>query len=255
MSFAELPEDQRQQLLDYQFSVHTFPPDTDDRMILQIFARMNSTGYSLLAQELRNAEFSRAFKTLVYGAATEQLDRWRDWGIFSPDKIARMAEVELASEFFMLISHGQMGKRQNLITAFYRKYDDAFPDSAESIRRFRITFDEMEKRFGKVTIKALFQKRSLFYALFATIYGLQFGLQMPIPLEEPDKEKLGKVAAKPISAATLAHILTAGETIKAKVNVPPEVAKALRGASSDVSQRRRIIGFLAGPDDPCPQLP
>jgi uncharacterized protein with ParB-like and HNH nuclease domain len=110
-SFSELSERDRQQILDYQFSVHSFPADTDDREILQIFARMNSTGVKLNAQELRNAEFYGQFKTTAYELATEQLNRWRDWSIFSPDQIARMNEVELSSEFMILIMSGIMKKR------------------------------------------------------------------------------------------------------------------------------------------------
>jgi uncharacterized protein with ParB-like and HNH nuclease domain len=81
-SFSQLEKEDRQQILDYQFSVHSFPADTDDREILQIFARMNSTGVKLNAQELRNAEWYGRFKTLAYEIATEQLNRWRDWRVF-----------------------------------------------------------------------------------------------------------------------------------------------------------------------------
>ena len=105
-SFSQLSTEEQQTILDYQFSVHSFPADTDDRVILQIFARMNSTGYKLNSQELRNAEFYGQFKTLAYQLATEQLNRWQNWKIFSPDQIARMNEVELTSEFMLLISHG-----------------------------------------------------------------------------------------------------------------------------------------------------
>jgi hypothetical protein len=62
------------------------------------------------AQELRNAEFYGQFKTSAYEIATEQLNRWRDWKIFSPDQIARMNEVELSSEFMLLIIKGTLDK-------------------------------------------------------------------------------------------------------------------------------------------------
>ena len=91
------PRLDKQRILDYQFSVHSFSADTDDREILQIFARMNSTGVKLNAQELRNAELWGAFKQTAYEIATEQLNRWGDWQVFRPDQIARMNEVELVS--------------------------------------------------------------------------------------------------------------------------------------------------------------
>src|SRR5688572_20675609 len=55
-SFRELDDDIRQQILGYQFSVHVLPASSDDREVLEIFARMNSTGVKLNPQELRNAE-------------------------------------------------------------------------------------------------------------------------------------------------------------------------------------------------------
>ncbi|HTW88178.1 MAG TPA: DUF262 domain-containing protein, partial [Candidatus Binataceae bacterium] len=72
--FAALDKSDRQKILDYQFSVHSFPADTDDKLILQIFARMNATGVRLNAQEIRNAEFFGKFKTIAYEIATEQLE-------------------------------------------------------------------------------------------------------------------------------------------------------------------------------------
>lgn len=39
--FHQLTPVMQQRILDYQFSVHSFPADTDDRQILQIFARMS----------------------------------------------------------------------------------------------------------------------------------------------------------------------------------------------------------------------
>ncbi|MFD2270570.1 DUF262 domain-containing protein [Undibacterium arcticum] len=57
MGFRDLPNDLQQRILDYQFSVHVLPSSVDDREVLQVFARMNSTGVKLNDQELRNANF------------------------------------------------------------------------------------------------------------------------------------------------------------------------------------------------------
>jgi len=45
--FKDLPPTVRQNILDYQFSVHVLPSSVDDCEVLQIFARMNSTGLKL----------------------------------------------------------------------------------------------------------------------------------------------------------------------------------------------------------------
>jgi len=104
--FSQLDGEIQQRILDYDFSVHVFPSDTDDREILQVFARMNATGVKLSAQELRNAEFFGEFKSLMYDLGAEQLPRWRSWGVFTENAIARMEEVELTSEFALLMLNG-----------------------------------------------------------------------------------------------------------------------------------------------------
>jgi len=87
-NFSELPNKLRQLILDYQFSVHVLPSDVDDKQVLQIFARMNSTGVKLNYQELRNASYFGDFKKTMYNLAYEQLERWRNWRIFSEDNIS-----------------------------------------------------------------------------------------------------------------------------------------------------------------------
>ncbi len=111
-TFRQLSPDMRKRILGYDFSVHVLPSDTDDRQVLQIFARMNATGVKLNEQELRNAEFYGAFKTLAYELAYEQLNRWREWNIFSEMEIARMIEVEETSDLISLMLNGIHGKSQ-----------------------------------------------------------------------------------------------------------------------------------------------
>jgi uncharacterized protein DUF262 len=258
-SFPQLPREYKQKILDYQLSVHVFPADTDDREILQIFARMNATGMNLNHQELRNAEFFKYFKTLAYNLATEQLNRWRDWRIFSPDQIARMDEVELTSEFMMLIMEGVLEKNKSTIDAFYRDFDDAFPDEREVANRFRMTMDEIEAMFPKGSIEVLFRNKTMFYALYVAMYGAQFGLRRPTEGANPPKGKifeshvpLGKQFARPISPALVDRMMQGAESIKER-KAPEDVLKATRGSTAHASSRRVVIRHLTGPDnDPCP---
>ena len=106
LAFNDLNNNIKQSILDYEFSVHVLPSSVDDREILQIFARMNSTGVKLNPQELRNAEYFGEFKTSVYSQAFKSLNRWREWKIFTEDNISRMYEVELTSELYILIFNG-----------------------------------------------------------------------------------------------------------------------------------------------------
>lgn len=247
-TFAELSPLHKQRILDYQFSVHSFPADTDDRELLQIFARMNSTGLKLTPQELRNAEFFGPFKTIAYEIATEQLARWREWRIFNPQQIARMNEVELSSEFMLLIVNGILEKNNKTIDDYYRRYDESFGDGPEVAHRFRSTFDVIESSLTSATIRQLFNNRTLFYALFATIYGLQYGLRSPTKTDR----RLTRERARPIKSAAIEHLKQAGARIASHAGLPPRLSKALRGATTDTKTRKIVIRFLAGEEhDPC----
>jgi hypothetical protein len=142
--FSDLPKEIRQRILNYQFMVHIFPSETDDREILEIFARMNATGYKLTNQELRNANYFGEFKTCCFALAAEQLDRWRSWGLFSDQQIVRMAEVETTSECIILILNGVTQASKATIDRFYKKYDADFSGRAEAEKRFRFVTDQIE---------------------------------------------------------------------------------------------------------------
>ncbi len=251
--FGDLEEDEQQAILDYEFSVHSFAADTDDRDILQIFARMNSTGLKVNPQELRNAEWAGQFKTLAYSLATEQLNRWREWGVFSPDDIARMNEVELISEFMLLILNGILAKSKPVLDRYYEVFDEVFRDGTEVARRIHVTFDALEGLLGKEGIAAGFSTRSMFFALFASVYGLQFEIRNPVGIGEWQPLKREKVKSLPDDLAERLHVAAA--SIK-DGTAPGEVLKATRGATTDTKSRRAIIDHLLGKaDNPCPPLP
>lgn len=249
-TFQDLPAELKQRILDYQFSVHVFSADTADSDILQIFARMNSTGYKLNAQELRNAEFYGEFKTTAYELASEQLERWRKWKLFSPDSIARMHEVELTSELMLLIMNGVLAKRKITIDNYYRFFDDSFLDEAEVSRRFRRTMDQIDRLFDDAVLQDSFRNRNMFFALFALVYGQMFEIRETSSL--PDRTPLKKALAKKLDTR-LAEVAAGGARSIQDQSAPVEVLKVTRGAVTDAGSRRTLIGHLAGDlDNPCP---
>lgn len=243
--FAQLSLENKQRILDYQFSVHSFPTDTDDRMILQIFARMNATGVKLNAQELRNAEFFGEFKTSAYDLATEQLYRWRDdWEVFTPDGIARMNEVEMASEFMIYIMSGILEKKTATIDMFYKQNDSAFPERQEVERRFRVVFDTIDDLLGN-GIHRLFNSRTMFFALFVAVYGLQFEAR-PQPhgrLKLADLPSLSKDKAVPLTPQMRGKLIRNATAIKDH-QAHEAVLKARRSGTTDATNRRALVNYL-----------
>jgi len=230
--FSEMPPNAQQQILDYRIVAHTFPSGTDDREILQNFARMNSTGYKLTGQELRNAQFFGAFKTMAYELALEQLTRWRSWHVFTDYNIARMEEVELTSEVMIMAVSGISQKSVASINAAYKKYDSELPRSAEIAKRVRAVFDEIEDSIPSDAL-TLFANRTLFYSLFGAMYDCLYGLG----------SDLGLARKVPIAKADVQKIIAQGKKLK-DGKAPKAVFDATQRRTSHAASRRLVIEFL-----------
>jgi hypothetical protein len=235
MGFSDLPEDVQRAILDYEFSVHVLPSSIGDREIIQLFARMNSTGFKLNEQELRNAQFFGAFKTSMFEIAAEQLERWRSWSILTEDQIARMLETELTSELAQLMLSGVGGKSQVAITALYQDKDANFPERSEVERRFRATMDAIQGLIGTEMPNTAFRKRAPFFALFAVVYDGLFGLG----------SSLRKQKSKTLPSAMKAALLEADREIALDVT-PRSVNEALARRTTHPESRKAVVAYLKG---------
>jgi hypothetical protein len=232
-AFRQLPDPIKRTILDYEFSVHVLPSNTDDRQVLQIFARMNSTGYKLNGQELRNAAWYGTFKRTAYDLAYEQLSRWRSWGVFSEIDIARMIEVEETSDMMVTVIQGLHGKRQKLLNDTYKKYDEEFPHADEVARRVRETMDRVEDSVGEDLRSLAFSRKSLFNTLFTFYYDLMYGLGSQLRSSRP--ARTGDEVAQAVRVAS--GRISSGD-------LPEDLSKILRGATGDLGSRRKRFEFL-----------
>jgi hypothetical protein len=175
--FNDLSRTEKQNLLSYQFSVHTLPSSVSDDEVLQIFSRMNSTGMKLNAQELRNAEFFGEFKTSVYTTALMQLDRWKKWKVFSDTDISRMTEVEFVTDVFGLILKGVKGKTKGFLDGLYEEYDQQFEKKGVVESRFNQVMDAIENGISLNISGLPFSNKNVFFVLFGIVYDKMYGLE------------------------------------------------------------------------------
>lgn len=231
--FKDLPPEVRQTILDYQFSVHVLPSSVDDREVLQIFARMNSTGLKLNAQELRNAAYFGEFKTSMYAISAEQLPRWRKWRIFSEAQISRMQEVEITSEFAQLMIKGIVGKTQKAIDNLYGDLEDEWAERAESERRFRHCMEDMDSALGADLANTAFTNRAAFHALFSAVYDAAFEIGSLLKRKKPEL----------LSADFKARVLKISDAIRA-AKAPDKVMEALARRTTHKDSRKTVIDYL-----------
>ena len=229
-TFDQLPDDTKTQLFDYQLSTHVFPLTVSDTLIFRVFARLNSTGLSLNGQEVRNAEFHGAFKSFVYDVSFENLDRWRQWRIFSDGNISRMAEAEAVSEYIIAMMDGIVAKDQRSITKYYREHEGDFAESDVIRARLRRTLDAIDKCFGDLLPKTAFRRAALFYSLFSAVYDHMYGLESSLLDAKRLPKRLPQSLRDDVAAASK-RIATKG--------LSEEVQDAMDRATSD--RRRREI--------------
>ncbi len=231
--FKDLPPTVRQNILDYQFSVHILPSSVDDREVLQIFARMNSTGLKLNSQELRNAAWFGEFKTSMYAISAEQLQRWRKWRIFTESQISRMGEVEITSEFAQLMIKDLVGKTQKAIDNLYQDLDDEWPERGEVERRFRHCMDEIDTAVGADIANTAFTNRAAFYALFATVYGAVFEMGSPLKRKK----------AEPLPTGFKTRLMKTSDVIRNQT-APERLMESLARRTTHKDSRKTVVEYL-----------
>jgi Protein of unknown function DUF262 len=233
--FQELDEAMQHRLLNYSFSTHVLPSSVEDRDVLHIFQRLNSTGEKLNQQELRNAEFFGEFKTTMYELALEQLERWRQWEIFSGDEIARMKEVELTSDFAVVMLRGFGGKKPKLISETYRELDEHFPQAKQVARRFQATMDAVDDIIGDSISDTIFSREIWFIVLATYLYQRLY----------PGLDLRAKSKPARLPRTLRGGLLEVSERVREDTDeLPSELLDAIRGASSDQKSRLARLGFL-----------
>jgi hypothetical protein len=242
-TFKQLPPSVQQRILQFEFSVHVLPPATANSVLLEIFARMNATGTRLNDQELRNAEFSGAFKQLAYALSYQELDRWLRWGLVSKSQVARMLNVELMSELLMFLLDGLTSKSQPAIRKTYDTFDDAVAHEKVLKMRSESVLDAIDEVYCTSAglgephefSRSPFSGQGWFYVLFAFLHDLSFE---------------ATVKARPSTRATALPIAKIRKHLDRKAAalesgaMDDKLLKALRGAATDKASRQARYDFL-----------
>lgn len=104
-AFSELEDDEKRRIRNTTIHAIIFmqrSPDAGDTSLFQVFERINSSGRTLLPQEIRNCVYQGPMNTLLLNL--NELEEWRYlFGKFNRDD--RMRDVEYILRFFALSSH------------------------------------------------------------------------------------------------------------------------------------------------------
>jgi len=224
-------------------------PDIELR---RLFARLNRNNMQLNDQELRHATYWGPFISLAEEIAENS--KWADLGLFTPNDVRRMLDVEYVSELLVATLHGPQNKKDKLDT-WYQVYEEEF-DAANDVKRAALSaLDEMFSVRGVIT-ETRWRKKSDAYTLFCVLSDQAIEL----PLSGDQRTRLGSLlraldeGVRAFSTFLDELAATTDGSAESGVEAPPELdlpeeidafrsevfayARAVSRAASDIGNRR-----------------
>lgn len=153
----------------------------------------------------------------------------------------QMPEVEFTADLMGLLLEGVQARRQPTIEKLYKTYDEDLQDQDQITEHFTRTFDFLDEVFkpgGTQAPLRRFRSNSWIYTCFAVASGADH-----FKLDGSLRKGMTEVEL-PTSPSDLAAALDQTEVALRDDKLDPEVAKRLRGATSDRSSRVERIRFL-----------
>lgn len=223
--FKDLSAMQKKDFYQYNFVVRILP-NISDKELRAIFQRLNKNVVALNKQELRQATYSGPFIKVMNQISDKEA--FCKIGLFTPNDIRRMLDVEYVSELTIALLNGIQNKKDKL-ESYYQIYEETDPNVLEIREKFDVILGEILKVLPDIQ-KTRWRKKTDFYSLF-----LVFGNHInDLPLD-----KDGRVSAMEV-------LLEFGNNITKRMKISPdekefseEVEKYAKGmrATSDYSSR------------------
>ena len=226
-SFDELTEDYKKQFFQYNFVVRILP-DVGDTELREIFQRLNRNVVALNKQELRQATYSGSFIKLMNQLSDKEI--FSKIGLFTPNDVRRMLDVEYISELSIAVLNGLQNKKDKLET-YYQIYEDNFSEEEQVKEAFDSVLGEIYKILPEIN-QTRWSKKTDFYSLF-----LVFNNHIDsLPLSKDNRSKVNSILVD--FGNELKRYLSVTKEDDEKFSIDVETyGKGMR-ASTDLSSRK-----------------
>jgi hypothetical protein len=195
-TFAEVLGEERKRFFQYEICVRFLYTD-DQRVVEDVFKRLNKFTLPLKAQELRNATYHGAFAKLSETLADDEY--WAVNRIVSPAAIRRMADIEMMSELLIGLLHGPQGGSAKIINEYYEAYEefeDEFPEQDRTKKLFDKTFGTIKALFPNISDTLRWGNRADYYSLFVALGSLLGNNYLPKKNQKSLAKKLVEFAGE-----------------------------------------------------------
>jgi len=225
MLFDDLPPSVKKKVFEYKFVVRVLP-DIPNEELRSIFGRLNRNTVALNRQELRHATYWGAFIKLMEKLPEDEF--WQRSGVFSPNDVRRMLDVEFVSELAIGVLHGPQNKKASA-DRWYEVYEEEFEEEAELKGTFGTVCGELGKVLPEMSTTR-WRKKSDCYSLFLAFAAHRDRL----PLSRGEREQAGLLLKQ---LGTQVDLLITDETAMVPVDVRTYLG-AVQRAASDLKNRK-----------------
>lgn len=233
-AFSELSMDDQRKIRSTTIHAIIFEqkkPENDDTSFYQVFERINTSGRTLTAQEIRNCVYQGSFNTLLFELNNDQ--KWRAlFGSTSPD--SRMRDIEYILRFYLMKSDMVLNSEsfqiplKKSLNDYMRMHQHESSEGIEKMREdFLQTISSVYDAFGYKAFKNY--SRSKFTNKFhpaiydsimvATFLAREKHGELPTVSEEIHKQLLSNANY----ASLISKRTTDVENIKARIHLAGQV--------------------------------
>lgn len=141
----------------------------EDSDVIEIFGRINSISKSLNAQEKRNAAYSGEMKQFCLRQGSSRINFWRNYGIFTATKIARMDEILFVSDIVYNLLNGLSDYTPGRINTLYEENEESFKKAGEIEKRLDRIFDSLVSLPPERIMDTIFRRAPILFSLILAI--------------------------------------------------------------------------------------
>lgn len=175
--FKDLSNDTKKEFWRYQFSVE-FVPSEDERLINDIFDRINRNVAKLTRQELRHARFDGEFPKSVDDASEFMLETLpQNFPSIAKRSRRQMKDDELVAQLLLLIESGPKSYSQDSLDEAYSARDVEWAEKADVFAKFRAVITKISDIIAADATGQLARSRlrnqADFYSLVGAVAKLQ----------------------------------------------------------------------------------
>ena len=217
-------------------------PNVNDAEIRNIFDRINRNSRKLVPQEMRHAKYDGWFIKFVEGEVEKT--EWKTFGVVTPARIKRMADVQFLSELCAVILKGKLlGFDHDSLDEIYAEYEDILEDATfveddfyAEVERIKGTIAELVSLETEVT--NYLKVQSHFYTLWAYLH-LEKDRYQRNGIFAPRYKKYMEVVSATVAAPDVEEVRLANEDQDFSYESVLDYANNFRGASTDLVPRSK----------------